>query len=137
MPTTLAELVEASRTPGTGLVLRLADVWGREAGPGTTPDQDAAVLWSGMSMPVTYISMIGTNGFETDFGVYRCRVIRLDGRHCIDFTERTYEHIATIHCGRGDVHDFNHYEAARRFATAEWPAFDFGRRENVDYYGLW
>lgn len=83
-------------------------------------------------MPVTYISMIGTKKGETAFGVYRCLVIRLDGRHCIDFTERAHEHIATIYCGR-DEHEFNHYEAARRFATAEWPAFDFGRCEDMDY----
>ncbi len=77
-------------------------------------------------IPVTFASMIMTDGKTTHIGVYRGVMVGALGKRYINYRVATTVHIATEVVTGGDhVSDVN--RLCSEYATADWPAVDWSR----------
>lgn len=78
---------------------------------------------------VTYCSMTYTDGTNTRFGVYQCKLyVRRTGKPFVNLAKAN--RIGTVEWTKG-AHWFDYIGEAAKYATPEYPAFDFGHTENI------
>lgn len=77
-------------------------------------------------VPVTFASMIMTDGKTTHIGVYRGVMVGALGKRYIDYSVATTVHIATEVVTGGD-HVSSVNRLSSEYATADWPAVDWTR----------
>jgi hypothetical protein len=77
-------------------------------------------------IPVTFASMIMTDGQTTHIGIYRGLMVGAKGSRYIDRNVRTTVHFATEVVKGGD-HVSNVNRLSSQYATADWPAVDWTR----------
>ncbi len=77
-------------------------------------------------MPVTFASMIMTDGKTTHIGIYRGLMVGAQGKRFINWNVSTTVHIATEVVKGGD-HVSTVKRLSSEYATADWPAVDWTR----------
>jgi hypothetical protein len=77
-------------------------------------------------MPVTFASMIMTDGTTTYIGIYRGLMVGPRGKRYINWNVSTTVRIATEVVKGGD-HVSTVKRLSSKYATADWPAVDWSR----------
>ena len=77
-------------------------------------------------IPVTFASMIMTDGKTTHIGIYRGLMMGIPGKRYIASNTNTTVHIATEVVQGGD-HVSDVHRLSTQYATVDWPAVDWTR----------
>ena len=81
---------------------------------------------------VTIATMLLTDGYRTIYGIYRAELHRADRPVSDQFVDlETAERVGTVRVARGEA--FDYLEAAKQFATEEWPAIDWPKDDPLAY----
>ncbi len=81
---------------------------------------------------VTIATMLLADGYRTVYGVYRAKLHRADRPPSDQLVDlETAERVGTVQVARGEI--FDYLEAAKQFATEEWPAIDWPKDDPLAY----
>ena len=84
---------------------------------------------------VTIATMLLADGYRTIYGIYRAKLHRADRPLSDQFVDlKTAERVGTVQVARGET--FDYLEAAKQFATEEWPAIDWSKDDPLAYVPL-